>query len=160
MGKVIGFSNFADTIVSYFKNEATAQRTYTFPDEDVDFSPIDYSEGTWVPTFAGFSVNPTVSAARYTTFGRLCTCIIAMSANGTSNATTSTMTLPFAAANTVVQSFHILIVDNGTIGADVGKLNTRVNSNVADLFKTLASGVWTASGAKGWTFTITYEMAV
>jgi hypothetical protein len=31
MGKVIGFSNFLDTVVSYFKNEATAQRTYTFP---------------------------------------------------------------------------------------------------------------------------------
>lgn len=29
---VLGFPNFLDTIISYFKNENTAQRTYTLPD--------------------------------------------------------------------------------------------------------------------------------
>lgn len=40
MGKVLGFPNFLDTIVSYFKNEATEQRTYTFPDNDLDLGSL------------------------------------------------------------------------------------------------------------------------
>lgn len=146
-------------VISFLRCSATAERVYTLPDEDVNFTPVVYATGTWIPTFTGFSVDPTISSARYTRVGRLCTAHIAMSANGTSNATTATMTLPFAAANTAVQTFPVLIVDNGTIGADPGKLNTAVNSNVASLFRTLASGTWTGSGAKGWTFVITYEIA-
>lgn len=34
---VLGFPNFLNTIISYLKNENTAQRTYTFPDRDVNF---------------------------------------------------------------------------------------------------------------------------
>lgn len=34
MGKVLGFPNFLDTIVSYLKNENTSQRTFLFPDYD------------------------------------------------------------------------------------------------------------------------------
>lgn len=112
----------------------------------------------WVPTLTGFSATPTVNSARYTLNGKWCTCQFNMTAT-TSNATTFTITLPFAAANTTVQTFPVLVADNGSQQAGAGKLNTRVNSNVADIYKTLPSGTFTGSGTKASNFVITYEIA-
>lgn len=115
---------------------------------------------TYVPTYTGFSANPTVQAARYCVVGKLCAVHIRLTA-GTSNATTFTMTLPFAAANTAQQIFPIVGVDAGTTPTTACSLYTRVNSNIADLYKTLSStgAGWTASGSKGANFVITYEIA-
>ena len=115
------------------------------------------SSGSWVPTFTGFSANPTGVTARYNTIGKLCQCYVYMT-SGTSNATTFTMTLPFAAANTTVQTFF------GAVGVD-NNINqnswvrTRMNSNILDVFRTVTTNTWTASGTKGVFFTITYEIA-
>lgn len=155
MGKVIGFSNFTDTIISYFKNEATAQRTYTFPDEDVDFSPVDYSEGTWVPTWTGFSADPTVQNARYKLVGKMCYAFITTSGNGgTSNATGLTVTLPFPSA--FIQQYVVRVKNNGTF--TVGLLQTAEGSNVATVFSAMTGAVFTASGDKMVQVAITYEI--
>lgn len=112
----------------------------------------------WMPTFTGFSATPTITAARYTINGKWVDLHLRMDPT-TSNATTFMLTLPFAAANTAVQTFVVAVVNNGAFQASAGKLNTRVNSNIADVFLTITSGAFTASGTKAVTCSITYEIA-
>jgi hypothetical protein len=114
----------------------------------------------WVPTLTGFSSDPTGITARYVLNGKMCVCYFTYTGNGTSNATTKTITLPFAAANTGIQIFPIRVTDNGTIQTTVGQLITRVNSNIADVGKVFGSTTnWTSSGNAGFVFSITYETA-
>ena len=112
---------------------------------------------TWTPVFTGFSVDPTVNSARYTIVGKMVT-VHLNTGNGTSNATTFTITLPVAAANTSKQHCPIAVAtDNGTSTTGGGLLITRVNSTTADIFKDHASGGWTNVGGKKGTGVFTYE---
>ena len=115
---------------------------------------------TYTPTYSGCSVDPTVAEARYTLNGKMCTVTIRNSAVGTSNATSKTITLPFAAADTGTQVGYIVCTDNNTNRH--GIIRTQVNSNVANLFLTNSTGVvlsaWTASGNWNCQFTFTYEI--
>jgi hypothetical protein len=106
-----------------------------------------YTTDTWVPTITGYSSAPTVTVANYTRVGNVCFIHVAFS--GTSNATTVTMTLPFTARNSAIQALHGIATDSGTAQTASGVLKTAVNSNVANLYKTLANGAWTNSGTKG-----------
>ena len=111
----------------------------------------------WSPTFTGFSADPTAVTARYTLAGKMCHCYFSMTA-GTSNATTFTMTLPFAAANTSVQINLIRITDNAIRA--VGEIQTAVNSNVATIKASITSAtLFTASGSKACVGTFTFEIA-
>ena len=112
---------------------------------------------TWVPTYTGFSADPSTITARYILIGKLCTVHLFAAGAGTSNATTFTVTLPFAAANTSIQYHHILAVDNGVVST--GRLALAVNSNIVTLSKAITGTAWTASGTKNADFTITYEIA-
>lgn len=112
-------------------------------------------QGTDTPTQTGFSSVPTVTTNfNYKGEIKECTVHYAPSANGSSNATTYTVTLPFPAANTQPQIFLIRIVDSGTVA--LGRLVTRVNSNIADLYPSVSTNNWTGSGTKGASFVITY----
>lgn len=112
----------------------------------------------WVPAFTGFSADPTSVISRYTLNGKTCTCYF-FAVSGTSNATTFTVTLPFAAANTQVQTFNAgNIVNNGT-ASSAGTVRTIVNSNVLDVYNGVVGTAWTASGTKNVAFVITYEIA-
>ena len=111
----------------------------------------------WVPTFTGFSVDPTVTVARYIQIGKLCHCYL-ISGNGTSNATTFTLTLPVAAANTgIAKCSGGSAVDNGAALTTMPRVDTVVNSNVANIRSSPAAGAWTAANAKRVEFSITYE---
>lgn len=131
--------------------EKTGTNTWDFQNGSAD-ELTDYT-----PTQTGISGSPTITAAKYILRGKLCTVHLVIT--GTSNTTAMTLTLPFAAANTAVQSFAIIAIDNAVTQSSPGKMNTRVNSNIADLYKTLPSGAWTASGAKGMTGVFTYIIA-
>ena len=121
-------------------------------------SPGTYLD--YVPTYGGFSVNPTSVTSRYALFGKMCHVYVLMGANGTSNATTFTITLPFAAANTAIQSAALpAVVNNGSISTTPGRIDTIVNSNVANLYLTAGAGAWTASGGKRAFINLTYEIA-
>lgn len=117
------------------------------------------SDGTfsnWTSTLTGFSVNPTGPVSRYILSGKLCTCYINFTGSvGTSNATTKTMTLPFAAANTSTQTFVGHGQDNGV--AKYVRFVTRVNSNIVDIFLSETSTTWTASGNCIFRGTLDYE---
>ncbi len=111
----------------------------------------------WTTVFGGFSVNPTVNSTRFTKVGKMCTVHFNVN-NGTSNATTFTITLPFAAANTSKQHIPMaLVTDNGISEDNAGMLRTNVNSITADIFRNGAGLAWTASGSKKTQGTFTYE---
>lgn len=109
---------------------------------------------TWITTLTGFTVAPTPLMARHSLDGKLCA--VAFNSNtATSNATTFTITLPFAAANTASQYMSGIGSNNGnTVPA---MIVTRVNSNIADVYICATTITWTASGAKGLFFNGVYE---
>lgn len=114
---------------------------------------------TWTPSLTGFASAPTILASRYTLLGKWCLVHFRMTAT-TSNATTFTLTLPFAAANTATQFCHVLITDNSAVQTDPGRLDTTANSNIATLQKTLTASVaFTGSGTKAANFNLLYEIA-
>lgn len=111
----------------------------------------------WTITWTGFSANPTSVTSRYTQVNKLVTIWIQATA-GTSNTTAFTITLPVAAANTSVQQMIVRVADNSTFA--VGRLVTRAGSNIADVYPSISSTTWTASGLKVITCAgATYEAA-
>lgn len=111
---------------------------------------------SYTPTYTGFSADPTSVVARYTLMGKVCS-VYLRATPGTSNATSFTVTLPFAAANTAIQTHVIVATDNGANSS--GRVSTRVNSAIMDVYPTVTGTSWTASGLKNCGFTITYEIA-
>jgi hypothetical protein len=113
----------------------------------------------YTTTFTGVTGAVTTSAAKYVLRGKLCT--VHLVATATSNANTFTLTLPFAAANTYIQTFPVIVINNGATASAPGKLNTRANSNIADMYLTVngLATAWTTSAAKGVAMIITYMIA-
>ena|SRR3990167_3671024 len=110
---------------------------------------------TYVPTFTGFSVAPTV-AARFALNGRVCFVTHYVSGAGTSNATTFTVTLPLNAVE--IAFFPTAIsVDNGAEGA-TGRAGTAASSNILELRKSAGDPTWTASGDKYTYLSIFYRV--
>jgi hypothetical protein len=121
-------------------------------------SPGTYLD--YVPTYGGFSANPTSVTARYVLIGKMCHVYILRGANGTSNATTFTLTLPFAAANTAIQSAALAtVVNNSSVLTAPGRIDTVVNSTTANLYTTAGAAAWTGSGGKRAFVNLTYEIA-
>ena len=108
----------------------------------------------YIPSYGGFSADPSSVTARYVVIGKLCTVYVRAIA-GTSNATTFTITLPIAAANTAIQGFAVIVTDN-SINA-IGRFATRVNSTTVDIYPSATATAWTNSGSKNCSFCITYE---
>ena len=111
---------------------------------------------TWTPTYTGFSTPPSSVTARYTQIGKMVIAFVT-SENGTSNSTSSSITLPVPARTGAKQRFHVRSTNNGMILSDPGMLATNSGSTTADLFTTLPGGSWKASAQKKVEFTITYE---
>jgi len=113
----------------------------------------------FAPAFTGFSVAPTINAGdcRYKMLSRnTCHFIFYPSNLGTSNATTFTITLPFAAANVGFggQTYIVQIYNNGA--SATGVMRIRLNSNIADVY-TANFGVFTASSGKTLICSIVYQ---
>lgn len=102
----------------------------------------------WRPTYTGFSSAPTLNPARtrWSQTGRTITIWIDTSINGTSNATTFTMTAPAKAA---IRTYGAaLTVDNSTTQASTGRMEFNAGTQSFDVFKDWASALFTASGGK------------
>jgi len=119
------------------------------------YQSYDDSYISYIPTYTGVSVAPSTGAQKYYLDGKTCHLIIATLSNGTSNATTFTLTLPFNAKN--IQTIPIqFCVDNGsTIQGGFGL--TSVGSNVLSLTRG-GGGSWNSSGAKKVVLTGNYEI--
>jgi hypothetical protein len=57
----------------------------------------DYEEGTWTPTYTGFTITSGTSSTRYTKVGRMITANIQINASSVSCTAAATFTLPIAA---------------------------------------------------------------
>lgn len=102
---------------------------------------------SYVPTWGGFSADPTVSVAKYALSEKFCVVVIECSGNGTSNATTLTFTIPFAAASTAFTALA-QITNSGTLSATWGLVATRVGSTTVDAYRNPQGQAWTNTGNK------------
>lgn len=119
--------------------------------------------GTWVPTFAGFSADPTMTC-RYILIGKMCHFWITATGHGTSNSTTAsgkTMTLPFTSYSGTTQSITIAgITDAGAIQTATGRGIIASNSNVMTIYRNAGiTTAWTGSGNCSWACSGSYEIA-
>lgn len=107
----------------------------------------------------GFSTNPTATY-RFHITGRICTVTTRRSADGTSNATGFTVSAPVAAANPVTYQWTAPCTgtNNGVALTAPGLVQILNNSSTINVYGNYAAGGWTASGAKGADFTLSYEM--
>lgn len=108
----------------------------------------------WLPTQVGFSVVPTAASClyEYRLDGDRVFVNVEQGANGTSNATSFTLTAPLTSTNTTNYVSLILIpfqVDGGTSESAKGHVQVGVNSNILQLFR--AATVGGATSATGWT---------
>lgn len=106
-------------------------------------------DGIWQPwsiTFTGFSVNPTVTTARWTQVGFRILVEFNHNAAGTSNATTLTMGLPIKAKNAVIGVARG--EDNGTFGTAPALLSTAASSVTLTANKDFSGAAWTNTGSK------------
>jgi hypothetical protein len=111
---------------------------------------------TYSPTLTGFSVLPSGFTGKYKLIGK--TCFVQVynpSGNGTSNATTTTVTLPFNAKSFGVCSFLYCVNNTSTVGFATGL--TTAGSNVVDIFLN-TNTVWTAANGKRVNGSFTYEI--
>lgn len=105
----------------------------------------------WTPTITGYSANPTSATYFYRLIGSTVFINMREAANGTSNATTTTYTLPFTITDhgsTVVLSLA-KITDNGTAQTSPGMvLSSNAPTNSLSVYKDFNQGAWTNSGGK------------
>jgi hypothetical protein len=111
-----------------------------------------------VPTLTGWNPQPSGIIYRYVLIGKLMHVFVDMPNNGTGNATTRTITLPFAAKNSGVQRGPLSIcIDNNA--ASEGRWETTAGSNILTLLKAPdgAATAWTASNNSRASFSAVIE---
>lgn len=118
--------------------------------------------GSWIPytpVLGGFSADPTVAKASYFRVGKMITVHFFTSANGTSSATTKTMTVPFNSKAAVSAGLLLANTNNGS-GATghPGFAAMRLSSTTVDIFRDLVATNWTASGNCRFSVILNYEM--
>ena len=117
---------------------------------------------TWTPTITGFSANPTNSVYRYTQVGKTVTALIRQGANGTSNSTTFTVTLPVAASaatNTIAVLFGAGVNNSAGLASPCMVVINASAPTIATMYTDAANTGWAASGGKRITVTLVYEAA-
>ncbi|MBP9717436.1 MAG: hypothetical protein KBD44_01840, partial [Candidatus Pacebacteria bacterium] len=103
----------------------------------------------WAPTWAGFSANPSGSPIqKYKLVGSVCKIMRVSATSGTSNATTMTMTVPFAFLRSIFTTSLMNVQDNSANQTLPGMLESSAGSATASLYKTFFRGAWTGSGTK------------
>lgn len=113
---------------------------------------------SWTPTLAGWSANPTFVVA-YKVIREQAFWQVTTTGTGTSNATTSTLTLPFTALNSslVYWSKAGRGQDNGAEIDASSRVNA--NTNVLDFYKGPGNTAFTASGTKFFNGQGSYRLA-
>lgn len=113
----------------------------------------------YTPVWTGFSANPVV-VARFSINGRLCSVNVVRTANGTSNATSLTMSLPVNVAN-IGSNYYSAYgegLDNGVVSTIPVHGRLSAGTNTATMYKDWSTAGWTASGTKGVDVVANYEI--
>lgn len=150
---VVSSSFSTDTTVTVAVNTdyTIANAAITSPYYSYQLSPAGYPNWfTFSPTFGGFSVNPSGGMGmKYRIEGNTCYFKMHYTSDGTSNATTFTITIPVAAAQALYVVGQGFAKDGGSnVTPTYGHLETTASSATVDVRKTLYQGSWTGSGAK------------
>lgn len=114
----------------------------------------------WVPTFAGFSVDPDHLVARYMRIGKMIIASIS-SYGGTSNGTSFTISAPVTAATVTNMTWRVrcAYASNGGSSIDTATVNIDSNTSTFNCYPSNNSVAWSSSGLKRCDFTIIYESA-
>lgn len=102
----------------------------------------------FAPVVTGYSANPTATYYMYKIVGKTLYVKIREGTAGTSNATTTTYTIPFTETGVARWTAPSWIVDNGATPAAPGLAQIATSVNVVTMYKDYNSGAWTASGTK------------
>jgi len=102
---------------------------------------------TWAPTLTGFSSAPTSTVYNYKFVGDLLFIISRQGANGTSNTTGFTETIPWT-PSTAMDTVAGVQIDNGAVLTTAGRCG--LSTNTVTFFKDMSNvaASWTASGGK------------
>lgn len=148
---VTGGSDYSltNTTISgvYFSNNA---QEYGFP-----------SWFNWSPTIGGFSANPTNTAYRFNIVNNWVTCLIRQNTEGTSNATTLTITLPVTPATVTngVWNYASGIATNNSAALTTPALFVIFSGSATmQCFKDISTAAWTNSGTKRINGVVGYEI--
>lgn len=149
---VVSSSFSTDTTVTIAVNTdyTIANAAITSPYYSYQANPQGYP--TWfayTPSFTGFSSNPTM-IARFSILGNMCTFYHVTTVDGTSNATTKTITLPVASLNFMEVGALIAAKDNGSYPTSPGHYKMANGSATANVYKGLVEVAWTSSGSCNW----------
>lgn len=101
----------------------------------------------YTPTWTGFSSAPT-GTIRFFVLGNVCFITYQDAAGGTSNATTTTVTMPIAASRSLANAGICFVKDNGANSSTPGHFASTASSNVFNVYKSFFQGSWTSSGGK------------
>lgn len=145
---------------STFAAATVTNTAITLPAYSHMASPLGFPE--WIPYTSsptGFSVAPSPLVSRFAIMGR--TCVVAVSmGNGTSNATTLTLTAPVTSATVTNQTWYGtgVGVDNSAVVTTPSRVSLPSASSTLTISKDQAGGAWTASGGKSVNFVFSYEI--
>ena len=103
---------------------------------------------TYAPTIVWYSANPTSTYYRYKIVGNTLYVKVREGTNGTSNATTTTYTMPFTENNAQRWTAPTVIVDNGASVANPWLARVASWVNVLSMFKDYSEAVWTNVNGK------------
>lgn len=112
----------------------------------------------YAETWSGFSSAPSGGHAMFSVNGRVCHLNISRTSHGTSNSTSSAVTVPIAPAVTQSGVPSGSVVDNGTTGTNIGVINFTASNTTANLYDTPDQGGWTASGQKNSFISVFYQI--
>jgi hypothetical protein len=145
-------TDLTGTTVTFTGGSDYTMAAATITDRYISYaaSPAGFPDWfNWSPTLGGWSSAPTSSAYRFRIAGRTCEVNVSQLGNGTSNATTLTISAPVQ-AKTVANAIWAAVgqgFDNGTVTAGI---YGRIGSAGTDLqfFSTVGGAGWTNSGVK------------
>lgn len=130
------------------------------PEHLVASSGTDWPSSTWTPTAVGWS-STSVAQYRWSQVGKIVTAFVEVT--GTSNSTSTTLTLPVTARTTLAhyEGLYGLATDNGGSPSTAPRwtIDTGSNPNLVQFFTSTGGSGWTASGAKTIRATLIYEAA-
>jgi len=111
---------------------------------------------TWVPTYTGFSADPTGIVAKVYNDGSK-TVINSLYASGLGTSSGTTCTITLSHVSNITMSYACTVVDTSST-VKQGKVSITSGSNVAVITTSVAGAAWGASGStKNVLFLITYE---
>lgn len=164
-GVVVSSSFSTDTTVTLAANDdyAIANAALTAPRYSYESSPQGYPQTfNWTPTFTGFSADPSDAEYTFSINGGVATVVFSQTADGTSNATGFTASLPVAAktvsANMDWWGACGFARDNSAALTTPAGWRVQSAASTVTFYKDLATGAWTGSGGKRIRAVVIYQI--